>query len=178
MPARKTAKVKKVAKRLPPQEARRPKENTEAPKPSHMYFSYNKALRPPYNILLDTNFISFALKEKIDLKKGMLDSLYASSVIHVTDCVIAELEKLGPKYRLALSIARSPEFVRLPCTHRGIYADDCIVERVSQHRCYVVATCDRALKKRLRIIEGVPIMYVGKHSFKVEQLPEGYGVMF
>ena len=34
--------------------------------------------------------------------------------------------------------------------HSGTYADDCICERVRQHRCYIVATCDRDLRRRLR----------------------------
>lgn len=72
---------------------------------------------------------------------------------------MAELEKLGPKYRIALRyifvkniydikkfdvklylfffvpktrVARDPRFERLPCMHKGTYADDCLVQRVSQ----------------------------------------------
>jgi U3 small nucleolar RNA-associated protein 24 len=91
---------------------------------------------------------------------------------------MGELEKMGPKYRIALRIARDPKFERLPCMHKGTYADDCIVQRVTQHRCYIVATCDKGLKQRLRKIPGVPIMYIAGHKFTVEQMPEAYGVMF
>lgn len=68
----------------------------------------------------------------------------------ITDCVLAELEKLGPKYRIALRVARDPRFERLPCSHKGTYADDCIVDRVSTHKCYMVATCDKELRRRVR----------------------------
>lgn len=34
----------------------------------------------------------------------------------ITDCVLAELEKLGPRYRMALKVARDPRFDRLPCS--------------------------------------------------------------
>lgn len=109
---------------------------------------------------------------------------------------------------IARRLAKDPRFERLPCSHRGTYADDCIVERVQQvgahplpyphasscfynrmstsipchlwhlesltrlkpeeartevlasesplcclvlqHRCFVVATCDKDLKRRLR----------------------------
>jgi len=71
--------------------------------------------------------------------------------------VIAELEKLGQKYRLALRMARDPRFERLPCSHKGTYADDCIVNRVTSHRCYIVATCDRQLRRRIRKVPGVPV---------------------
>ncbi|WVZ00203.1 hypothetical protein V8G54_026272 [Vigna mungo] len=90
----------------------------------------------------------------------------------ITDCVMAELEKLGQKYRVALRIAKDPRFERILCTHKGTYADDCLVERVTQHKCYIVATCDRDLKRRIRKIPGVPIMYITKHRYSIERLPE------
>lgn len=145
---------------------------------SSLFFQYNKSLSPPYQVLIDTNFINFSIKNKLDLQKGMMDCLYAEVNILVTDCVMGELEKLGPKYRIALRIARDPRWERMPCTHKGTYADDCLVNRVTQHRCYIVATCDRGLKQRLRKIPGVPIMYISKHKYNIEQLPEAYGVMF
>ncbi len=80
---------------------------------------------------------------------------------------MGELEKLGSKYKVALRIARDSRFERLPCQHKGTcvprlqfarakarnlalklllcsYADDCLVDRVTQHRCFIVATCDKA----------------------------------
>ncbi|MBA0589693.1 hypothetical protein Gorai_018428, partial [Gossypium raimondii] len=66
-------------------------------------------------------------------------------------------------------IAKDPRFERLPCVHQGTYADDCIVER---HKCFIVATCDRDLKRRIRKVPGVPIMYVTQHKYSIERLPE------
>lgn len=85
---------------------------------------------------------------------------------------MAEIEKLGMKYRVALRykllnikwhregeptlflrnnsslsllfvfcfyrIAKDPRFERLPCTHKGTYADDCLVQRVTQVMCFNV----------------------------------------
>ncbi|KAK4746426.1 hypothetical protein SAY87_012738 [Trapa incisa] len=113
--------------------------------PSALFFKYNTGLGPPYNVLVDTNFINFSIQNKV--KKGMMDCLYAKCTPCITDCVMAELEKLGDKYRVALRIAKDPRFERLPCVHKGTYADDCLVERGTQHRCYIVATCDRDLKR-------------------------------
>ncbi|KAI8604774.1 Fcf1-domain-containing protein [Dissophora ornata] len=142
---------------------------------SSMFFNYNSALGPPYRILVDTNFINFSIQNKIELVKGMMDCLYAKSIPCITDCVMAELEKLGPKYKVALRVARDPRFERLPCTHKGTYADDCLVERVMQHKCYIVATCDRDLKRRIRKIPGIPIMYLSQRKYTIERLPEAYG---
>jgi len=90
----------------------------------------------------------------------------------VTDCVMAELEKLGIKYRVALRIAKDPRFERLKCTHKGTYADDCLVERVINHKCYIVATCDKELKRRIRKIPGVPIMYIFQRKYSIERFPD------
>ncbi|KAK6162259.1 hypothetical protein DH2020_002100 [Rehmannia glutinosa] len=154
---------------------------------SALFFKYNTALGPPYRVLVDTNFINFSIQNKVsvaipsylsplDLEKGMMDCLYAKCTPCITDCVMAELEKLGQKYRVALRlvllIAKDPRFERLPCTHKGTYADDCLVDRVTEHKCYIVATCDRDLKRRIRKIPGVPIMYIAQHRYSIERLPE------
>ena len=47
-------------------------------------------------------------------------------------------------------------------TDQGTYADDCLVNRVTQHKAYIVATCDKDLKRRIRKIPGVPIMFIQK----------------
>ena len=60
------------------------------------------------------------------------------------------MEKLGHKYRLALKLSKDPRFEKLSCDHKGTYADDCIVNRVKQNRCFIVATCDKDLKRRIR----------------------------
>lgn len=142
--------------------------------PTCMFFKHNEALGPPYHIIIDTNFINFSIKNKLDVMKSMLDCLFAKCIPYVTDCVLGELEKLGPKYRLALRIARDPRFERLPCMHKGTYADDCIVQRVTQHRCFIVATCDKELKSRIRRIPGVPLMSIVGRKYAVEQLSESY----
>ena len=102
----------------------------------------------------------------------MMDCLYAQVTPYITDCVMAELEKLGPKFRVALRVAKDKVFERLPCSHSGTYADDCLCDRVTQHRCYIVATNDKDLKKRIRKIPGVPIMYVANHRYTIERLPD------
>lgn len=116
-----------------------------------------------------------------------MDCLYAECTPCLTACVLAELEKLGQKYRVALRVAKvqamrfylthnskpglarircasvsmtnqltiwhalqDPRIEHLPCTHSGTYADDCLCERVQQHKCYIVATCDRDLRRRIR----------------------------
>lgn len=188
---KKTRKLAAVKKLISPKDERlKQKERTKAkvapvvrkpsdeerlgPTPPELFFQYNTALGPPFRVLLDTNFINFSLQNKIDICKGLLDCLFAPATPCVTDCVVAELEKLGAKYRVALRIARDERIKRLKCNHSGTYADDCLVDRCVMHRIYVVATCDRDLKRRLRKIPGVPIMYIARHKYTVERLPDAF----
>lgn len=150
----------------------------EKPKTSSaLFFSYNTQLGPPYHIILDTNFINFSIKNKIDICKGLMDCLYAKCIPYIPECVRGELEKMGQKYKLALKIIKDDRFERLPCMHKGTYADDCIVNRVTQHKCYIVATNDKDLKRRIRKIPGVPVMSVALNRYTVERMGDMFEPM-
>ncbi|RYP29061.1 hypothetical protein DL767_006923 [Monosporascus sp. MG133] len=51
--------------------------------PSSLFFQFNENLKPPYSVLVDTNFLSHTVQRKLPLLESMM-----------------ELEKLGPKYRI------------------------------------------------------------------------------
>jgi len=140
-----------------------------------MFLKYNTQLGPPFHVLLDTNFIHFSVKNKLDIIRSMMDCLYAKCIPYITDCVLAELEKMGTKFRIPLKVIKDNRFQRLSCFHKGTYADDCLVDRINQHKCYIVATCDKDLKRRIRKIPGVPIMYITNHRFTIERMPDAYG---
>lgn len=187
--AKKTRKCGQVKRMLNPKDARlvkpdakkkkQPKKTIEglvvhekAKLSTQLFFKHNTALGPPYRILVDTNFINFSIQNKLDMFVSFMDCLLAKCIPCITDCVMGELEKLGVKFRVALRIAKDPRFERLPCTHKGTYADDCLVQRVTQHKCYIVATCDVDLKRRIRKIPGVPIMYIWGHRFSIERFAD------
>jgi U3 small nucleolar RNA-associated protein 24 len=171
--------------RLKPKDREAPKPKKEDPNEikikelpqvsSALFFKYNTQLGPPYHILIDTNFINFSIKNKLDLIQSMMDCMYAKCIPYITDCVMAELEKLGQKYRVALRICKDERIERLACMHKGTYADDCLVQRVQQHKCYIVATCDQDLKRRIRKIPGIPIMTIKQHRYTIERMPDAYG---
>ncbi len=96
----------------------------------------------------------------------------SKGVPYVTQCVVAELEKLGRKYRMALQLTKDPRFEKLICDHKGSYADDCIVDRVKNWRIFIVATNDKDLKRRVRKIPGVPILSITSHKYYIERMPD------
>ncbi|CAI2381130.1 unnamed protein product [Moneuplotes crassus] len=189
---RKFAKVKRMMKPNDPhkQKAEEEKKETKRSRLTKMeikkiekervalFFSHNKELGPPYQVLLDTNFINFSIQYKLDIVKEMMNALLAKCVPVLTDCVVAEIEKMGHRYRMALKITKDTRFTRLTCTHKGTYADDCLVDRVKQHRCYIVATMDKDLRRRIRKVPGVPLMHIAGHKYKVEKMAEDLGNMY
>eukprot|EP00586_Coscinodiscus_wailesii_P010417 CAMPEP_0172500702 /NCGR_PEP_ID=MMETSP1066-20121228/142026_1 /TAXON_ID=671091 /ORGANISM="Coscinodiscus wailesii, Strain CCMP2513" /LENGTH=183 /DNA_ID=CAMNT_0013275075 /DNA_START=220 /DNA_END=771 /DNA_ORIENTATION=+ len=142
---------------------------------SALFFQYNTQLGPPYYVLVDTNFINFSIRQKLDIVRSMMDCLLAKATPCITNCVMGELEKLGQKYKVALRLAKDPRFERIPCNCKGTYADDCLVRMVTQWRCFIVATCDKELRSRIRKVPGVPCMYISNYRYTVERMPEAYG---
>jgi len=141
-----------------------------------LFFQYNEQLGPPYHVLVDTNFINFSIRKKLDMIRAMMDCLLAKCIPCITDCVMAELEKLGGKYKIALRLAKDPRFERVPCNcNKKGYADDCLTNMAKQWRCFIVATCDNELRGRIRKIPGVPCMYISGYKYTVERMPEAFG---
>ena len=50
--------------------------------PTSMFFQYNEQLGPPYHVLIDTNFINFSIKNKLEIYKSMMDCLLAKVPLH------------------------------------------------------------------------------------------------
>uniref|UniRef100_A0A914S463 PIN domain-containing protein n=1 Tax=Parascaris equorum TaxID=6256 RepID=A0A914S463_PAREQ len=96
---------------------------------SAMFLKYNSQLGPPFHVIVDTNFVNFSIKYRIDMMQGFMDCLYAKTIPYITDC----------------------------------------------HKCYMVATCDKDLKRRIRKIPGIPIMYIRQHRYSIERMPDAYG---
>uniref|UniRef100_T1H6G3 PIN domain-containing protein n=1 Tax=Megaselia scalaris TaxID=36166 RepID=T1H6G3_MEGSC len=107
---------------------------------SSALFFQNTQLETAYHILIDTNFINFSIKNKLGIIQEMMDCLYTK--IHCDP------------------------FERILCLHKGTNADNCLVNRVIQHKCYIVATKYKGLNK-IRKIPGVPIMYVDSHKYAI-----------
>ena len=89
---------------------------------SSLFYTYNMNLGPPFRILLDTNFINFSIKNKMDIIDCAVKCLYAKCIPCISECVVGELEKLGKKYKVALKIIRDPRYQILPCLHKVLFS--------------------------------------------------------
>ena len=50
---------------------------------SALFFQYNTQLGPPFHVLVDTNFINFSIKNKMDIIQSMMDCLYAKCIPYI-----------------------------------------------------------------------------------------------
>ena len=81
--------------------------------------------------MIDTNFINFSIQNKLDILKNSMDCLLGKVTPVVTDCVVAELEKLGSRYRMALKIIKDPRFQKVKCDHKVILINVRFIKRAS-----------------------------------------------
>ena len=57
--------------------------------PAALFFRYNTQLGPPYQVIIDTNFINFSIRNKIDLVKvrgGISSRSHAAASGVLVDC--------------------------------------------------------------------------------------------
>jgi U3 small nucleolar RNA-associated protein 24 len=61
---------------------------------SALFFQYNTQLGPPYHILVDTNFINFSIRKKLDMVRSMMDCLLAKCTPCITDWYVTAVGRL------------------------------------------------------------------------------------
>uniref|UniRef100_A0A915MBZ3 Uncharacterized protein n=1 Tax=Meloidogyne javanica TaxID=6303 RepID=A0A915MBZ3_MELJA len=101
----------------------------EAPRISK---SITKHIGPPFNVMVDSTFLSYSIKNRLDMMKGFKDCLHDKVIPCIPECVVVELEKQS-RFKSVLKIINDHRFQRLHCAHKkSIYTDECILHRITQ----------------------------------------------
>ncbi|VDM53380.1 unnamed protein product, partial [Angiostrongylus costaricensis] len=106
------------------------------------FLKYENQLGLPFGILVDTNFVNFAVKNRLVVIQGFRGwavftltvftvDVFISAIPYVTDCVMGELEKAGRRFKIALKVVKNIRFQHLRCDHKVIYADESLVQQVT-----------------------------------------------
>lgn len=165
---RKTKKIKKMAYKREEKKEIEKMEESSCENNALENIMVKNLYRPPYNVILDTNFINDCVRKKIDLENLLMETLNANVKIYITECVFGELEKLGRVYRIALNMIKRIEHTRLVCDHKGTYADNCILNRVQLNNVFFVATSDVNLKQRISKKAKTPVLIFRGRKLHVE----------
>ncbi|BES88738.1 Fcf1 [Nesidiocoris tenuis] len=130
----------------------------------HRYLSFyanNFGFRKPFQILIDGTFCHTALKERINLSDQLPNYLDNEVKMLTTPCAIIETEKLGPAVYGAMLILK--QFAVHKCGHtEPIPAAACfktMLRKKNKNR-YMIATQDRELQSRVRMIPGTPLLFI------------------
>jgi len=128
----------------------------------------------PYQVLVNADFCETAVQLKMDLVKELETVLQGGVKPMITQCSIAALYKLGPEGQRIVDLAKT--FERRRCGHleTPLEPDECMLAVVgprNQHR-YVVATQSESLRRKLREVEGVPLVCWNRAVMVLEMMSD------
>ncbi|RCK62578.1 rRNA-processing protein UTP23 [Candida viswanathii] len=129
--------------------------------------------RTPYQVLLDPELLVTTHTQSFDILKGLQRTLQDECKPMITQCSMAAL--YATQNQALIDFAKT--FERRRCNHREtIPASECIalvvdVAGENKHR-YVVGSQDGALRKKLRGVPGVPLVYMNRAVMVLESLSE------
>uniref|UniRef100_A0A0K8T081 rRNA-processing protein UTP23 homolog n=1 Tax=Lygus hesperus TaxID=30085 RepID=A0A0K8T081_LYGHE len=133
------------------------------------FYANNFGFRKPYQILIDGTFCHTALKDKINLSDQMPNYLDGDVKLLTTPCAIIETEKLGPPVYGAMLILK--QFAVHKCGHtEPISAAACfrhMLGKKNKSR-YMIATQDRELQSRVRMVRGTPLLFIHRKAPTLE----------
>ncbi|RLV91835.1 rRNA-processing protein UTP23 [Spathaspora sp. JA1] len=129
--------------------------------------------RSPYQVLLDNELVLNVSQSSYNVMNGLTKTIQGEIKPMITQCCVQAL--YDSKDQKAIDLAKT--FERRRCNHREpIDPADCIesvvdINGVNKHR-YVVACQNLSLRKKLRKIPGVPMIFMNRSVMVMEPLSD------
>ncbi|KAG7662810.1 uncharacterized protein J8A68_003664 [[Candida] subhashii] len=129
--------------------------------------------REPFQLIVDNEMVINCDQASYDIIKGFNRTIQAESKPMITQCCIQAL--YDTKNQRAIDTAKT--FERRRCNHReAIDPHDCIesivnIKGENKHR-YVVATQNLPLRKKLRKIPGIPLIFMNRSVMVMEPMSD------
>ncbi|KAH8591338.1 Fcf1-domain-containing protein [Bisporella sp. PMI_857] len=147
-------------------------------------YGLNFGFREPYQVLVDANMIRDADRFKMDLLSLLEKTLHGQVKIMITQCSIRHLYAAKDEPGVSYLIDKAKTYERRRCGHRPedhaepLSTQECIGSVIdpkghksNKHR-YVVASQDLSLRRELRNILGVPLIYINRSVMIMEPMAE------
>lgn len=141
----------------------------------HMHTIYcpHFAFRPPYQLLVDSDFCKELLRWKINPKDALPEVFGNAVKLMITTCTLEDLNKIKEgEMGGAVFIGRRME--QRSCRHAGAKSsEECIRDLISSNNPhhYAVAAQLHELKRDLRKIPGVPLICIQRGGIAVMEAP-------
>lgn len=138
-----------------------------------LVYNHTFKFRQPYQVLVDDQLVLETFNSSFDLVKGLKRTLQAEVKPMITQCCMQQLYES----RNQGAIDAAKEFERRRCNHNPKdpkSAEECLLSVVNvngknKHR-YVVATQDVEIRRKLRRVPGVPLVYMNRSVMVMEPL--------
>ncbi|EGZ26299.1 hypothetical protein PHYSODRAFT_350283 [Phytophthora sojae] len=143
-------------------------------------FHFLCGIKPPYKVLLDGNFIAMCVQMKVDVQERVPKFLQVKAhevEFYVPRAALEELKMLGEATKEAYELAQNfkvAEVYDQPKTDGDAPVD---VSKVVQSiigdkndRKFVVCTQEVELRKALRLVPGVPLIYLNRSVLVFEDI--------
>ena len=134
------------------------------------FYRYVFKFNPPFKIIIDGNFISISLKKKFDIKTSLEKFLNEKVRLIIPSCIFKELQLIEDKIPGILKLISQYKIEE--CNHNQIDPITCIRNYIGKknHDKYFVATQDDFLRKQLRKIPGVPLIFFDQNMLLIDKL--------
>ncbi|KAE8891115.1 hypothetical protein PF005_g9206 [Phytophthora fragariae] len=140
-------------------------------------FHFLCGIKPPYKVLLDGNFIAMCVQMKVDVRERVPKFLQVKPhecELFVPRAALEELKMLGETTKEAYELAQS---FKVAEAYDQPEADAVDVSKVVQSiigdkndRKFVVCTQEVELRKALRLVPGVPLIYLNRSVLVFEEI--------
>ena len=134
------------------------------------FYRYVFKFNPPFKIIIDGNFISISLKKKFDIKTSLEKFLNEKVRLIIPSCIFKELQLIEDKIPGILKLISQYKIEE--CNHNQLDPITCIRNYIGKknHDKYFVATQDDFLRKQLRKIPGVPLIFFDQNMLLIDKL--------
>ncbi|RDL36704.1 putative rRNA-processing protein UTP23 [Venustampulla echinocandica] len=138
--------------------------------------------REPYQVLVDSEIIKDADKFKMDLVGGLERTLHGQVKPMITQCSMRHLYAAASEPGVSYLIDKAKTYERRRCDHRPedfpepLSNKECLASVVdpkgnkTNKHCYVIASQDLELRKHMRGVMGVPLVYINRSVMIMEPM--------
>lgn len=136
-------------------------------------YTHTFKFREPFQTVVDDELVLNCEKAQFDIQKGLDRTIQGETKPMITQCCMQAL--YDSKNQRAIDVAK--EFERRRCNHREpIDPKECIesvvnIEGQNKHR-YIIASQNYDLRKALRKVPGIPIVFMNRSVMVMEPLSE------
>ncbi|CAL1688189.1 unnamed protein product [Lasius platythorax] len=129
------------------------------------FYVNNYKFHQPFQVLIDGTFAFAALQNKFNIQEQLKKYFQSELKLLTTPCIISETEKLGifsAQVNGATQIVKQYAIHRCGHEKKPISGSKCLLSMIGKDNSsrYIIATQDRELQDKLRLIPGVPLLYL------------------